>query len=373
MLNERKARILEAIITDYIDSAEPIGSRTIAKKYNMGISSATIRNEMSDLEDMGLIVQPHASAGRVPSDKGYRLYVNSLMPRRDSGDKAGRGHRSGAEAPEGGAGDVEYLRQLIAGNINQVGLLMREIAQSIALLTKYTTIVSEPRFCKTRIRHVQLVPLDEKSVVMVLITDSGVVNNHVVVLERAPEYELLLEITQVLNRRLCGCASEDICEEDFIDVFSGMHPDVRCALSTALSVLSWMLRNEDDRQVYTGGVRNILSYPEFSDISKARKLFQALEEREMLISLLDSCSAHHPESFDDEAFGVSGWGNIHVVIGSENTAAEMKDCSLVKANYRFGGHNYGAIGIIGPTRMDYVQTISILGVVVNNINKALES
>ena len=338
-LNDRKIRILEAIITDYIETAEPIGSRTIAKKYDMGISSATIRNEMSDLEDMGLIVQPHASSGRVPSDKGYRLYVNSLIPKRKVSDE-----------------DATHLRKLVASHINQVDFMMREIASSIALLTNYTTIVSEPLLQRTLIRHVQLLPMDEQSVVVVVVTDSGAVKSQVVdigdTLQISPKYEELVRVSEVLSKKLAGLGAGDVCQSLFEVALEAEF------ISLVLPAIVSVLANEDERRVYTGGVKNMLSFPEFSDIEKARKLFHALDEREMLITLLDT------QDFGDD---------IQVIIGSENSVAEMKDCSIIKANYRLGRGGYGAIGIIGPTRMDYVQTMAVLAVIVNNINTALAS
>ncbi|MCL2616795.1 MAG: heat-inducible transcriptional repressor HrcA [Defluviitaleaceae bacterium] len=337
VLNERKIRILEAIISDYIHTAEPIGSRTIAKKHNMGISSATIRNEMSDLEEMGLIVQPHASAGRVPSDKGYRLYVDNLVPNRGI---------TQAEAT--------LLQQMIVNNINHIDFLMKEIAKAISALTQYAVIVSEPKFHATTLKHLQLVPIDERSVVLVLITDSNVVKNQVVPVAVAPSYDQLQHLTALLNERLKGQTSAGINDTLLADIVHNAPGTDSAAISALLCAIRYAIQNEDDRQVYAGGVKNILTFPEFSDVDKARKLFHALEEREMLITLLGG------DESDD----------IQVIIGSENSVDEMKNCSLVKAGYRFGGRNYGSIGVIGPTRMDYVQAMSILSSVVKNINKA---
>ena len=338
VLNERKVRILEAVINDYIHTAEPIGSRTIAKKYNMGISSATIRNEMSDLEEMGLIVQPHASAGRVPSDKGYRLYVDNIISKREMTST-----------------EAAFLQQLIANNINHIDFLMKEVARSISALTQYTTIVSEPKFYRNTIKHVQLVPIDERSIALVVVADSNVVKNHVVLLTNAPDYNQLQQLTAVLNENLKGCCGADINDE-LTDIITHKVSWIdSTSVSMIVSAVLYTIENEDSRQVYAGGVKNILAFPEFSDVDKARKLFNALEEREMLITLLGG------EESED----------IQVVIGSENTVDEMKDCSIIKASYRFGEKNYGSIGVIGPTRMDYVQTMSVLSGVVKNINKAL--
>ncbi|MCL2617461.1 MAG: heat-inducible transcriptional repressor HrcA [Defluviitaleaceae bacterium] len=339
VLNKRKIKILEAIINDYISTAEPIGSRTIAKKYNMGISSATIRNEMSDLEEMGLIVQPHASAGRVPSDKGYRMYVDNLLPKHEITQD-----------------EAAFLQQMIINNINQVDFLMKEIARAISALTTYTTIVSEPKFCRTTIKHLQLVPVDERSVVLVLVTDSNVVKNHVVPLADAPGYAQLQQMTAVLNEKVKGMCSEDISGAVLEDIAGSVEQGCRAAAACVMSVITSVIENEDGRQVYAGGVKNILTFPEFSDVDKAHRLFHALEERDMLITLLNSGD---------------GSDDIQVFIGAENSVDEMKNCSLVKAGYRFGGRNYGSIGVIGPTRMNYVQAMTILSGVVKNINKAL--
>ena len=337
-LNERKIRILEAIINDYIASAEPIGSRTIAKKYDLGISSATIRNEMSDLEEMGFIVQPHASAGRVPSDKGYRYYVDSLMHRREL-------------MPE----EIEYMKKMIAGNINKIDYLMKEVARALAILTNCITVVTEPHINKTTLKHLQLVPLDESSILLVAVTDSKNVKNNVIRVDCVPDYDTLSKMTIVLNNRLSGLSNDgfdpkviETLRKD-LGSFGHLAPII---VKTVYEIISY----EDNLNVYTSGVKNILGFPEFNDIDKARAIFSTLEENEELISLLDS---------DDD--------NIKIIIGSENALSHFRDCSIIKANYSFGGQTYGNIGIIGPTRMNYPQIVSVLNGVVQSINSALSA
>ena len=337
MLNERKVRILEAIINDYIATAEPIGSRTIAKKYDLGISSATIRNEMSDLEEMGYIVQPHTSAGRVPSDKGYRLYVDRLMHYRELTFE-----------------ESDYLRSIIANNINHMDYLMRETAKAISVLTNYTTIVSEPELDLTSIKHIQLMPMDEKSIALVLITDNKVIKNHVVSVEKAPDYDTLTKLSFMLNDLLGGRKFSDISKIEFEGLGSTQNNEV---LHKILEAVKNMVIAEDKVRVYTSGVNNMLDYPEFSDIEKAKSLFKAFEEKEVLITLL----------------GNNNTENVQVVIGSENSLEQMKDCSIIKANYMYGQKSLGAIGIIGPTRMDYTQVASVLYGIVKNVNTILHS
>lgn len=337
MLNDRKIKILEAIINDYIQTAEPIGSRTIAKKYDLGISSATIRNEMSDLEDMGYIVQPHTSAGRVPSDKGYRLYVDRLMHYRDLTYE-----------------ETDYLRSIIVNNINHMEYLMRETAKAISVLTNYTTIASEPEMEITSIKHIQLLPMDEKNVALVLITDNKVIKNHVISVENAPDYETLTKLSFILNDLLGGRKFNDIATIEVEGVEGQQNNEI---LQKILEAVKEIILQENNVRVYTSGVNNILEYPEFSDIEKAKGLFKTFEEKEVLITLL----------------GNNNNENVQVVIGSENSLEQMKDCSIIKANYMYGQKSLGAIGIIGPTRMDYAQVVSVLYGIVKNVNAILHS
>ena len=337
VLNERKIKILEAIIHDYICTGEPIGSRTIAKKYDLGISSATIRNEMSDLEDMGFIVQPHASAGRAPSDMGYRYYVDQMMRCRDLTNE-----------------ETLYLRQMIADSIDQVDSFMQAIAKAVAILTNYTTIVSEPQFTRTLVKHVQLVPLDEESVVMMLVTDSKTVRNSIIRLDAAPDYAKLSDLSIMLNNTLGGRSFEEI-KARLSDELLALFPKETEVLAPVLEAVLSIIQKEDHVRVYTSGVKNILTFPEFSSMDKALPLFQALEERDILITLLDS----------------GGTDDIQMIIGSENNMAQMRDCSIIKANYTLGGQHGGSIGIIGPTRMDYLQVTSVLNGIVKNIGQVL--
>ena len=338
ILNERKTKILEAIINDYISTAEPIGSRTIAKKYGLGISSATVRNEMSDLEEMGLIIQPHASAGRIPSDKGYRLYVDKLMQE--------------SETP---VDIMSFINNLILDNVEQIDSIMRETAKAIALMTNYTTIVSEPQANKTKIKHIQLVPLDETSIVLVLITDTKIVKNHVIRLNKSPDCNRLNELTVIFNEILSGVSFEDLDDEIINKLFSKLGEDNDIVIPV-LSTVRNLVKHQDDVQIYTGGVNNILTFPEFSDLEKAKVIFKTLEEKEMLINLL----------------GNENGENIQIVIGAENSLEEMRSCSVIKANYVLENKTCGSIGIIGPTRMDYPQVVSVLNAVVKNINEVLK-
>ena len=340
-LNDRKIRILEAIINDYVATAEPIGSRTIAKKYNLGISSATIRNEMSDLEEMGLIVQPHTSAGRVPSDKGYRLYVDHLMRSREL---------TGEE--------VQALKEVIDTNVNQIDYLMKQTAKVLSMLTNYTTVVTEPKGREVKVKHIQLVPVDEHSLVCVVVTDTKVIKNHVLRCSSSPEMSELNQISTMFNLLLEKCDLMSLTDEELntlLDNFGAYKPIANGIAKAVKNTVA----EEEDVQFYASGVNNILEFPEFNDVVKAKNFLQTFEEKDMLITLLGQNNSSPADK-------------IQIFIGGENNMDELKDCSIVRANYKYGENTYGTIGVIGPTRMNYSQTVSILNAIVKNINNVIK-
>jgi len=337
-LSDRQLKILEAIVNDYIQTAEPIGSRTIAKKYSMGISSATIRNEMSDLEDMGFITQPHTSSGRVPSQKGYRFYVDSMMPKKTL-------------TPD----ESLLLQRMIINNIYQVEHMMKETASALARLTRYPAIVSEPYLKKTKIKHVQMIPVDDKSIYLVLVTDTKSVKNQPLTLPAAPDYEELNRLSHMLNHYLSGKTIREI-DRPLIDKMLVSFGHQAHTLMPILGVIVGLIQDEDDMRVFTSGVKNILAFPEFADIRKAEAIFQALEERDALIAILNQ-----PQS-----------DGIQIIIGTENSLDILKNCSLVKANYTIG-NGTGSIALIGPTRMDYGHAVSALQGILQNIQHVLQA
>ncbi len=338
-LNDRKIQILQAIINNYIETAEPVGSRTIAKKYNLGISSATIRNEMSDLEEMGFILQPHASSGRIPSDMGYRLYVDHLMQKKELGEEEQR-----------------YLQSIISRDISQIDFLMEETAKALSVLTNYTTIISEPKGQRTRMKQIRLIPLDSASVLLVIATEGNFIKNHVIKMGCVPTEEKIFDIGFCLNRLLQGCALREI---DTLLVARMQEElwEYRELLPPILKAIETTMRSAEKVQLHMSGTKNILAFPEFADIQKAKSLFQALEEKDVLVTLLE-------ESKNNDS---------QVLIGSENTVQSMQDCSVITATYKMGDNTRGTIGIVGPTRMDYSQVISVLNGMVQNIEKVLKN
>ncbi len=338
-LNDRKIQILKAIINDYIATAEPVGSRTLAKKYDLGVSSATIRNEMSDLEDMGLIIQPHTSAGRIPSELGYRLYVDRLMNTSELTPK-----------------EQEFLHSVVSGNITRIEYLMEETAKAISMLTNYTTIISEPILKRTALKQIRLMPLDESAIMLIIVTEGNFVKNHIIRVNKAPSDEDLFSVSVKINNILKGHTLEDINEHTIMALqkelkeYSGL-------LKPVLKAVQKTIRSAENVHLHMSGAKNILTFPEFSDISKATEIFRAFEEKNNLVSLLEDAKSN----------------DIRILIGNEINIKEMKDCSVITTTYNMGENTKGSIGIIGPTRMNYNQVVSVLNEMVKNIENVLKS
>ncbi|MDR2168228.1 MAG: heat-inducible transcriptional repressor HrcA [Clostridiales bacterium] len=327
-MNSRKMRILEAIVNDYIALAEPIGSRTIAKKYDFGLSSATIRNEMSDLEGMGYITAPHASSGRIPSDAGYRLYVDRVMKRR----RLSREEKS-------------LLVRALQREEGQARSLIKEMARAVALITNYTIVATEPVNDAHKIKLIQVVVVDGPVVALVLITDLNVAKNQVVVLPKAPGHSVAARLSTALTAMLSGSAAHDL---------GGLYNDMarhhfremgldEAYVDPLLAAIQAALRTADSSEIYTIGMKNILDFPEFADLQKARAIVGRLEEKEGLLGLMAQCC--------DE---------IGIIIGAENEDSTLKECSIIRAKISINGQPCGNIAIIGPTRMDYAQVVAVL-------------
>lgn len=337
LLDERKFEILRAIVSDYIETAEPVGSRTIAKKYSLGVSSATIRNEMSDLEDMGLIGRWHTSSGRVPSEKGYRFYVDSMMQSRAlTSDES------------------MFLQKMLIENISQTEYMLKETAKALSHLTNYPAIVSEPFLKKATIKHIQLVPMDEKSLLLVLVTDTKTVKNQVVNVNASPGPNELTRLSEHLTRHLAGLSIREISRR-LIDKMLAQFGEHAHVLMPVLGIIADMLQ-EDDVRVFTSGVKNILTFPEFSDKSKAEAIFSALEDRALLFEILGKPLP-----------------GIQIVIGGENSLDLLKSCSLIKANYTIKNQSTGCIALIGPMRMNYAQAVSVVSGILQSIQYVIEA
>lgn len=336
-LDGRKLKILQAIITDYIATAEPVGSRTIAKKYDLGVSSATIRNEMSDLEEMGFIIQPHASSGRIPSDLGYRLYVDRMLKQQKLGDE-----------------DKKIVNTMINRNVNQIEYLMNETARLISKMTNYTTIFSEPVVKNTTFNKVRFMSLNDKDLMIIIAAEGNVIRNKIVSLHYMPDEDRLYEISRVISDKLHGQIIENI-DTALVDQLYNDLNGYDEIVSLLMDFIDEIGKSSGMGKLHFSGTNNILAFPEFSDVEKAKSLFKTLEKTDSLSNLLAENTGK----------------DMQVYIGNETGIEEMKDCSIVTTTYEFGDNITGTIGILGPTRMDYSQVVSVLNSMVENIEGVL--
>ena len=337
-LSQRKKIILQAIIEDYIATAEPVGSRNIAKNHDLGLSAATIRNEMADLEDMGYLEKPHTSAGRIPSEMGYRFYVDSLMRRYSLTME-----------------EITGLQNTMDRKYDQLEGVISEISDIISKVTHYPTVVAFPRENKSRVRSVRLVLIEARLALVVVITDAGVVKNRQVRFNADVDYGAIDAVSSFISKQLAGLSAADITPARVMLMYEAMG-DYGELLKIVVSFVLECLK-EDCARVYIGGASNILNNPEFSDIDRAREFFSFMDSRENVSKML---SLMGNESDD-----------ISIKIGSESGVDEMKDTSIVVANYNVGDKLRGKIGIIGPTRMDYARVVSSLEMINDRLSEIL--
>ena len=322
-MDDRKLRILLAVIDDYVHTAVPVGSRTISRKYETALSSATSRNEMSDLEEMGFLEQPHVSAGRIPTMKAYRLYVDSLL--------------SGGTQVE----EADSVREFFFDRVRQMQDVVESAASALSELTRYTAVVLMPKQLDLKVSCLQLVPMNTGSALLVVITDGGVIRNQVIRVSENLDSDALYAISKVLTSRLAGRTLQQVTEALAIySRYSGADQEVCGAIA---DMASQMARQTGTDTIAVSGSHNILNYPEYSDVDKARAFLSVLETKDKLLSFL-------PE--EREGFTVR--------IGPEMGLREMADCAAVCTSYRIGGGHTGTVGVIGPARMPYGRIIGIL-------------
>ena len=252
---------------------------------------------------------------------------------------------------------ADLLQNVVENNIGQIDYLMQQTAKALAALTNYTIVVTEPKSPKLNIKHVQLVPVDERSVVAVIVTENKSVKNHVLQVSNVPDIEQLNSISQAINTAIQNYTLQDM--ESIASVMLQTYPENRELVTKLLKAILTAVKQNDNVHYYTSGVNNILGFPEFSDVEKAKNIFRALEEKDMLITLFDKDSEHNDE--------------VHIVIGGENNMKELQECSIVRADYNYGNDSYGTIGVIGPTRMNYSQTVSVLNAIIKNLETVIKS
>ena len=326
-MDDRKWIILKAIIKTYLETGEPVGSRTISKFPDLNLSSATIRNEMSDLEEMGYILQPHTSAGRIPSDAGYRLYVDRMMEEKEQ--------------------EVTEMRSLMIQRQDRVENLLKQVVKFLALNTNYATMITGPRLHQTRLKFIQLSIVDDTQILAVIVTEANVVKNRIIHLEHGLDRETVLRLNLLLNTSLNGLTIEQINLGTIskLKEEAGIHSDI---VSQVLDAVAEAISQEEDLEIYTSGATNFFKYPELSDTSKASELISTFEEKHPLASYM------LPDGQEE------GDSNIRVYIGQESPVETMRDCSVVTASYDMGGGMFGRVGIVGPKRMDYDKVVGIL-------------
>ena len=340
-LDERKRKILKAIIQTYLETGEPVGSRTISKYTDLNLSSATIRNEISDLEDLGYIVQPHTSAGRIPSDLGYRLYVDELMKEKDQ--------------------EVSEMKEMMIEKTDRMERVLKQVVKVLASNTNYATLITGPTYHHNKVKFIQLSKLNEEQLLAVIVVEGNLVKNQIVNLDETIDDEQILKLNLLLNTQLNGLTIEEISLgmitklKEQAGVHSGVVSTVLDAVADAIAV------DDEEVPVYTSGATNIFKYPELADSSKASELISAFEDKQELVEMIKDTVSDSGENT-----------GIQVYIGNESPIQTMKDCSVVTASYDLGEGMKGTIGIIGPKRMDYenvVDNLKTLKVQLDNIFK----
>lgn len=336
LMDDRKKLILKAIIDSYIDTAEPVGSRTVARRYEIGLSSATIRNEMADLEEMGLLEQPHTSAGRVPSDKGYRFYVDQLMPRKELA-----------------VFEIERIKRALKLKINEMGQLISRASVVASDITRYTSMAMTPQMNRSTLKTVQILPINNDKLLVIIVTSAGLVKNSFVKVSDNISPDTLVMLSNFINNKVSGITLENI---NIADLRDEIEHEINLNRDVVMSVVNGIydcLNQIISSDIYLEGTTNILDFPEFHDLPRAKQFLNVLNTKEVLSALMH-------RSIEN--------GGIKVRIGTENEIDEIKDCSLVTATYSINNEIIGSIGVIGPTRMEYSKVIASLNYISKIIN-----
>ncbi len=326
-LQGRKMKILQAIIRNYLETGEPVGSRTISKYTDLHLSSATIRNEMSDLEEMGLIKQPHTSAGRIPTDAGYRIYVDNMLQE----EKA----------------EVEEMKSVLLEKQDKLETQLKQVARLLAANTQYASMVTTPSVRQNKIKFIQLSQIDPENVLAVIVLEGNMIRNTMIRVDQELSQEQLLKLNLLLNTNLCGLPVEDITLGliESIKRSAGIHTEI---ISDVIDAAAEIVHKEEELQIYTSGANNIFRYPELTDNQKASEIISNFEEKQVLGTLVR-----------DQLSGQEETG-VQVYIGNEMSIPSLRDCSVVTATYELGDGMKGTVGIIGPKRMDYDKVVGVL-------------
>ncbi|MGD8189009.1 heat-inducible transcriptional repressor HrcA [Brevibacillus ginsengisoli] len=336
MLSERQRLILNAIVDNYIHSAEPVGSRTLSKREDVGFSSATIRNEMSDLEELGFLEQPHTSAGRVPSTKGYRFYVDNLMLPSNLNQV-----------------ELTNLKSIFADRITRFEQVIEHTAAILSQMTNYTSIALGPEIFEHRLKHIQIIPINEQQAVAIIVTNTGRVENKVFNLPAEIGGSEIEKLVNILNSKLQDVPLWQLRQHLYQEVAIEMRRHVE-QYEEMLFMIEQTFSNEAADRVFMRGATKILNQPEFRDVEKVKDVLELLEQNDQLVNLFN-----HSDS------------GLTIRIGQENDADAMKNCSIITTSYYLDGKPVGAIGILGPTRMEYGKVISVLDYLAQGLSHIL--
>lgn len=338
MLTERQKKILSAIIDDYIHTAEPVGSRTISKRKDIGFSSATVRNEMADLEELGYLEQPHTSAGRVPSQKGYRYYVDHLL-----------------DINKHSPVDIMGIKYFFDQKFYEMEQVIQQTAAILSKLTNYTSIVLGPEVFQARLNRIQIVPLSPRSAVAILVTDTGRVENRTISVPEGVSINDIEKLVRIINYKLQGVRLSEMRTK----IYSEINRELRHHLETYDQVMEMISRgflDQSSDRIYLKGTTNIMNQPEFRDVEKARHVLEWLEKDDAVVRLFGS---------------LEGERDLQVRIGHELHEEAVNDCSVITATYHLDGQKVGVVGILGPTRMEYARVIRILEHFTRNLSYTL--
>ena len=333
-LTERKLKILQAIISDYVRSAEPVGSRTLSKRFDLGISPATIRNEMSDLEEMGYLTHPHTSAGRVPSDKAYRLYVNDLMQKHELS-----------------VAEKNLIAERLRGHVDEFEDTIKHAAKLLSEITNLTSFAMTPTKNEETLRFINLLPVDERTVVLMIVSESGKISNTALKLRVPYTEEGLQLLAKNMTYKFNGKRMTDVLKENII---SHVESDIAAMSMLEENIMPSFMKTLEDMlhvNLYMDGLTNIFDIPEYNDLTKAKNFLSLLDKKEDFTKKL-----------------LEREDGIIVTIGDENADDMMHDCSMITATYHVDGKMVGKIGVIGPTRMKYDEITSIIEYLTDNLN-----
>lgn len=340
-LSDRQQNILFAVICEYISTAEPVGSRTISRKYDFNLSAATIRNIMADLEDIGLLLQPHTSAGRIPTDQGFRFYVDHL-------------ENSRKMTVDLRALKIDEALYTESG----LGNLMKKATELLSSLSHQAGLVLAPNLKSMICRHIDFIKLSNSQVLVIFISESGLVHKRAIRLEEDISQDILDKISKLVTTELMGLSLSEI-RKKLVSMMETEKARFDQFLARAIKLSQEFFAEEiEESEVYIGGTFNMMSQPEFADIEKMRVLFKTFEEKRLLINILDKCLEE-------------GNTDVKVIIGNEHSDEDTKDLSFVVSSYTYGERTLGVIGVVGPKRMNYMHVIPIVDYTAKTVSRLL--